>query len=108
MTVPSTLTCWMLQRRKKGPHFGARVLQYDSDKHVVTVRVMRMNEVAHDEKEGDDGAAGVEIVDWRDPVMAWARSYGAFSYADWHHRVLKTDPGDRFSVAEVEFDLRKP
>ncbi len=88
--------------------------QYDSDKHVANVRVARRIDDVGDEENGDsgsvvsDGVEGVEIVDWRDRVIAWTRSHGPFSYRDWHDRVLNTDHAGRFTAFDVELDLRKP
>ncbi len=99
---------------KECPRFGAQVHEYDSDKHVVTVVVTRVDEDPVDEEDWGDGAAandgvaGVEIVDWRDRVVAWTRTHGPFTYCNWRDRVQNWAQAGQYTIAKVELDLRKP
>jgi hypothetical protein len=106
----------MLQRHKTGLDYRARVIQYDSDKHAVTVRVMAAgnfpsrNEVKDGGSAVGDGVAGQKIVDWRDRVIAWTRSHGPYSYEDWRDHVITErvgGPGPS-TGSVVQLDLRKP
>jgi ribosomal protein L18 len=103
----------MLKIHKTGNDFTARVVEYDSHKHVVTVKVTRTGGIVSGKKNIDsgpavgDGVADIELVDWRDRVIAWTRSYGPFFYADSRDRVIGGDV-DRFTGFEIQLDLRKP